>query len=67
MVYINGKRNGYDEEQTGETMSIGELINYLENFDEDEKVYIMNDGGYTYGNITERDISDEKGNLEYRY
>jgi hypothetical protein len=67
MVYINGTRNGYDEEQTGETMTVKELIEFLSQYEDEEKVYLMNDGGYTYGSITERDISTDKNDLGYRY
>lgn len=55
-IYIRGNRNGYDTEQCGRTFTVGELIEYLEMFDEDLPVYLCNDGGYTYGSITENDI-----------
>lgn len=51
MLFIEGRRNGYEPEQCGKTMTVGELLEYLEGFDEDTKVYLRNDGGYTYGNI----------------
>ena len=51
-VFIEGRRDGYSPEQCGRTMTVGELIAYLENFDEDAKIYLENDGGYTYGYIT---------------
>ena len=67
--YIEGRRNGYSTEQCGRTMTVGELINWLEQFDEDTEVYLNNDNGYTYGNITEdsfeEDYSDEA--IEDRY
>lgn len=52
-VFIEGRRNGYSPEQCGRTMTVGELIGFLEQFDEDTEVFINNDNGYTYGNITE--------------
>ena len=33
-------------------MTVGELINYLEQFDDDAKIYLRHDNGYTYGGIT---------------
>lgn len=60
MVYINGNRNGYNEKQCGETMTIEELIDVLSQYDRKEKVYLINDGGYTYGSINTWDIRDEK-------
>ena len=56
-IYINGNRNGYSPAQTGRTLTAGELIAILEEFDEDRPIYLRNDNGYTYGSITERDIS----------
>ena len=67
MLYITGNRNGYDEKQCGETLTVGELIERLSEFDENEPVYLMNDGGYTYGSIDYDNISDNKEDLGYRY
>ena len=39
-VFIEGRRDGYSPEQCGRTMTVGELIAYLENFDEDAKIYV---------------------------
>ena len=50
-LFIEGRRNGYDTEQCGSTMTVEELIEYLEQFEPDTKVYLRNDNGYTYGNI----------------
>lgn len=50
-LFIDGRRNGYSPEQCGDTMTVSELMEYLEQFDEDTPVYIINDSGYTYGNI----------------
>ena len=46
-VFIDGRRDGYIPDQCGKTMTMGELISYLEDFDEDAKVYLKNDNGYT--------------------
>jgi len=55
-LYINGKRNGYAPDQCGRTLTVGELIKIMEDFEEDRPVYLRNDNGYTYGSITDRDI-----------
>lgn len=52
-VFIEGRRNGYGTDQCGRTMTVQELIDFLCEFDPDEKLYLRNDGGYTYGSITE--------------
>lgn len=58
-VYINGKRNGYAPDQCGETFTVGELIERLQDFDEDSPVYLINDNGYTYGSIVDYDVYEE--------
>ena len=59
-VFIEGRRNGYSPEQCGRTMTVGELIGFLEQFDEDTEVFINNDNGYTYGNITESSFEERE-------
>lgn len=46
-------REGYGTDQVRETMTVGELIAFLENYDEGTPVYLSFDNGYTYGGITE--------------
>jgi hypothetical protein len=58
-VFIKGKRNGYDTAQCGHTLTVGELIELLQDFDENSPVYLNNDNGYTYGSITYGDITEE--------
>ena len=57
-VYIEGRRNGYSPEQCGRTMTVGELIAYLEQFEEDAEIYLNNDNGYTFGSITESSFEE---------
>ena len=59
-VFIDSKRNGYSPEQCGKTMTVGELMALLDEFDEDSEIYIRNDNGYTYGSITRRDFDEEE-------
>lgn len=53
-VIIEANREGYGFDQIRNTMTVRELIDYLEQFNEDAKVYLSHDNGYTYGGITER-------------
>lgn len=53
MVVFYALREGYSPEQVKRTMSVRELKEYLDNFNDDDKIYIANDGGYTYGGIRE--------------
>lgn len=59
-LFIRGNRNGYSPKQCGRTFTVGELIAFLQDFDEDMPVYLNNDNGYTYGSIRERDIWEEE-------
>ena len=51
-------REGYDIGQVHSTMTVGELIAFLANYDEDTPVYLSFDNGYTYGGITERGFEE---------
>lgn len=55
-LFINGKKNGYGTDQCGKTLTVGELIEILQEYDEDSPVYLRNDNGYTYGSISRSDI-----------
>lgn len=65
-LFIEGRRNGYSPDQCGYTITVADLMAYLEQFDEDTPVYLKNDNGYTYGSIDEmsfeeQDDEDEEG------
>jgi hypothetical protein len=64
-LFIEGRRNGYNPSQCGRTMTVGDLMAYLEQFDEDAPVYLKNDNGYTYGSVDEMSFEvnydDEEG------
>ena len=57
VLTIEAHRDGYSVDQVYETMTVGDLIYELENYSEDTPVYISNDRGYTYGGISEDDLS----------
>lgn len=59
-VMIENSRTGYTPRQCGRTFTVGELIEFLEQFDEDTPVYLSNDGGYTYGSISENCMEERK-------
>ena len=58
ILMINAERESYEIEQVRATMTVGELIAYLEDFDEDTEVYLKHDNGYTYGGITYNSFED---------
>lgn len=67
-LMIEGRREGYGPDQLRTTMTVGELMDYLSQFDEDTPVILNNDNGYTYGSITYDSFKDadfdENGNRE---
>lgn len=46
-------REGYGIDQISRTMTVGDLISFLEDYDEDTPIYLSFDNGYTYGGIIE--------------
>ena len=62
VLIIEANREGYSIEQAENkrtAITVGELMRLLEDFDEDTKVYISNDNGYTYGSVTEYRIRED--------
>lgn len=57
-VIIAADREGYDIDQVRKTMTVGELVKLLQDYDEDAPVYLSHDNGYTYGGITEEKIKE---------
>ena len=68
MVVLETTRDCYGLDDIGNTLTIGELIERLSEFDSNMKVAFSNDNGYTYGSIyrgnvrvkTERIDEDEE-------
>lgn len=52
-------REGYGIDQIRRTMTVGELIEFMGNYDEDTPVYLSFDNGYTYGGITEDQFEED--------
>lgn len=51
-IYIKAPREGYSPAQIERTLTVGQLIDLLEGYDENTKVYLQHDEGYTYGGLT---------------
>lgn len=56
-IIINTRRNGYDPAQCKPTITVGELIEMLSEYEADAPIYTAHDNGYTYGGIYADDIS----------
>ena len=54
-------REGYGTDQVRKTMTVGELIAHLEDYDENTPVYLSFDNGYTYGGITDDRFEEDYG------
>ena len=59
-VIIEVHRHGYDTDQVRDTMTVGELMEILEQFELDAPVYTSHDNGYTFGGINEWDFEEEE-------
>lgn len=59
-LIINAVNEGYSTTQVNSTMTVGELMDYLSQFEEGTKVYLSFDNGYTYGGIKDDNFSDEE-------
>lgn len=63
MVIIQARRDAYSKNEV-RTITVKELIQELEQYDEDAKVVLSHDNGYTYGGISrysiEEDYDDEE-------
>lgn len=62
---IEGRRTGYEPGQCKNTMTVGELIDFLSGYPEDLKVYLCNDNGYTYGEINYSSFTEYTDTLEF--
>ncbi|WP_195556793.1 MULTISPECIES: hypothetical protein [Oscillospiraceae] len=54
-------REGYGIDQIKKTMTVGELMDFLGNYDKDTPVYLSFDSGYTYGGVTENRFEEDYG------
>lgn len=63
-MIIYTKREGYGLGQDYNTLTVGELIEFLQDFDENEKIHLAFNDGYAYGGIRydmfEADMEDEE-------
>ena len=64
IVVIDARRDCYDKADVTRTMTVRELIEALEEYDDDALVMLSHDNGYTYGGISRRDIEEDYINTE---
>ena len=66
-IFIDGRRDGYSPAQCGNTMTVGELKEFLGQFNDEDEVFLMNNNGYTYGSITDSSFESGKYDSEDIY
>lgn len=49
------ENTGYSIDQVGYAITVGELMQILSDYDDDDQIILAFDGGYTYGTITAAD------------
>lgn len=52
-LILHTSREGYGTDQIRRTMTVGELLGFLSDYDEDMPIYLAFDNRYTYGGIRE--------------
>lgn len=57
LVY-NTSRDAYGIEDVRHTMTVGELVAHLQDYDPDTPVYLSFANGYTYGGLDERSFEE---------
>lgn len=58
-IVFEAERRGYSIDQIADrAMTVGELINWLADFNEDTLFILSHDNGYTYGSISSSMMSE---------
>ena len=60
VLIMEANRTGYGTDQIRRTMTVGELIAFLSEYDEDTLIYTSQDNGYTYGGILYENFREEE-------
>ena len=66
-LLYNTSRDAYGIEDIRRTMTVGELMRFLEDYDPDTQVFLVFDNGYTYGGLDERCFKEIWDEEEFRY
>ncbi len=69
-LIMEAERTGYAPDQIYSTLTVGELISILSDYDEDTPIYTSQDNGYTYGGISYdsfRDFENDEDEEEEEY
>lgn len=58
VLIMNTTRSGYAPSQCYSTMTVGELVEFLSQYDPDTKIYTGHDSRYTFGEIRESQFTE---------
>lgn len=64
-IIIEAEREAYSPNQIDSTMTVGELMSFLSDFDEDTPIIFSHDRGYTYGALKDWNISEVEEEEDY--
>lgn len=59
-LILEVEREGYGIDQVQYTMTVGDLIRLLEDYNEDTPIYVSHDNGYTFGGVKENNFDDSR-------
>lgn len=60
VLFFETEAHAYAPEDCTSTMTVGELKNFLDWYDDDTLIIYSNDHGYTYGRLRECDIREDE-------
>ena len=63
-LIMEAERTGYSIDQIRQTMTVGDLIAFLSDYDEDTPIYTSQDNGYTFGGIEYNNFREEEDEEE---
>jgi len=63
-LFMEAERTSYGIDQIRNTMTVGELIAFLSDYDEDMPIYTSQDNGYTFGGIGYDNFREEDSEEE---
>lgn len=60
VLFFETEAHAYAPEDCTNTMTVGELLYFLDQYEDDTLIMFSNDNGYTYGRVFESDIREDE-------
>lgn len=61
VLVLNTEREGYSVDQVRRTMTVGELVRFLKDYDRKTPIYLGFDRQYTFGGVRESRFEEYEG------